>query len=203
MRGAPRKAILVVLAANQRIGEEIKAIPKIAGPGRGKNISRTKGNVFSRETTKPELKAIATKIQAAGGDATISAVLRELKGIEIKDKRADYEIRADRGAKSGDLSAMADAGNRFAVIYADPPWEFKVYSGKGKQRSAERYYDTSSIEAIKALPIGALAAENCTLFLWSVMPELPGALEVIKAWGFRCWPILRPSGRFSNHEWPN
>jgi N6-adenosine-specific RNA methylase IME4 len=57
-------------------------------------------------------------------------------------------------------------------------------SGKGKQRSAERYYDTSSIEAIKALPVAPLAADDCALFMWAVMPELPGALEVIKAWGF-------------------
>jgi hypothetical protein len=114
----------------------------------------------------------------------VSAVLRELKETEIKDKRADYEARADKGAKCGDLKALAAAGEKFAVIYADPPWEFKVYRGKGKQRSAERYYDTSSIEAIKALPVAPLAADDCALFMWAVMPELPGALEVIKAWGF-------------------
>ena len=114
----------------------------------------------------------------------MTAILRELKETEIKDKRADYEARADKGAQRGDLKALAAAGEKFAVIYADPPWEFKVYRGKGKQRSAERYYDTSSIEAIKALPVAPLAADDCALFMWAVMPELPGALEVIKAWGF-------------------
>ncbi len=38
---------------------------------------------------------------------------------------------------------------------------------------------------IKALPIGQLAAKDCVLFLWAVMQELPGALDVIKAWGFK------------------
>jgi hypothetical protein len=40
------KAELVVLAANQRIGDEIKLIPKAtrAGPGRGKTISPTEGD---------------------------------------------------------------------------------------------------------------------------------------------------------------
>jgi N6-adenosine-specific RNA methylase IME4 len=79
---------------------------------------------------------------------------------------------------------MAQAGQRFAVIYADPPWDFKIYSPKGKQRSAERYYDTSSLEAIKGLPIAPLATNDCALFLWGVWPELPSALEVIKAWSF-------------------
>jgi|SRR5262245_9173544 len=80
---------------------------------------------------------------------------------------------------------MAEAGRRFKVIAADPAWEFKVYSGRGKQRSAERYYDTLSLEAIKALPVAALADDDCALFLWGVWPDLPGALEVIKAWGFQ------------------
>jgi hypothetical protein len=105
------------------------------------------------------LTSIATKIQELGADATVTAVLRELKETEIKDKRADYEATADKGAKCGDLKALAAAGEKFAVIYADPPWEFKVYSGKDKQRSVERYYDTSSIEAIKALPVAPLAAD--------------------------------------------
>jgi N6-adenosine-specific RNA methylase IME4 len=194
------KAELVVLAANARIGEEIRAIPKRHGPGRGKHLPAAV-NVFGKTETgipgtnrsrlqkiaaipKPELKAIATSIQESGGDATVSAVLRMLKDGEIKNKRAAYEARADKGAKSGDLRELAMAGEKFAVIYADPPWEFKVYSGKGKQRSAERYYDTSSVKAICALPVAALAADDCALFMWAVMPELPGALEVIRAWGF-------------------
>jgi len=107
-----------------------------------------------------------------------------VKQVKILQERAVYEAKADKGANVGDLVAMAEAGQKFPVIYADPPWEFKVYSGKGKQRSAERYYDTSSVEAIKALPIEKLAAKDCVLCMWAVSPELPGALEVIKAWGF-------------------
>jgi N6-adenosine-specific RNA methylase IME4 len=34
------------------------------------------------------------------------------------------------------------------------------------------------------LPIETLAAEDCALFLWSIWPELPGAIQVIEAWGF-------------------
>jgi N6-adenosine-specific RNA methylase IME4 len=108
---------------------------------------------------------------------------RELAARRLQ-ARADYEARAVAGGTVVDLVALAKSGARFSVIYADPPWEFKTYSGKGKQRSAERYYDTSSLDAIKALPIADLAAPDCRLFLWGVMPETPGALEVIKAWGF-------------------
>ena len=37
---------------------------------------------------------------------------------------------------------------------------------------------------IEALPIEALAADDCALFMWAVMPQLPEALRVIAAWGF-------------------
>jgi N6-adenosine-specific RNA methylase IME4 len=117
----------------------------------------------------------------AEDDVKVDAVHREMKQ---RQERTAYEARAERGGDLGDLVKMAEAGRRFKVIYGDPPWEFKVYSGKGKQRSADRHYDTSSLDAIKALPIAPLAAVDCALFLWGVWPELPGALDVIKAWGF-------------------
>ena len=90
----------------------------------------------------------------------------------------------EAGCTVDDLDALAAAGKQFSVIYADPPWTFKTYSDKGKQRSAERHYDTKGLDAIKALPVEQLAAKDCALFLWSIDPEMPEALEVIKAWGF-------------------
>jgi hypothetical protein len=44
---------------------------------------------------KPELKAIATKIQETGKDATVQAVLREVKAEQIKQKREAYESRTE------------------------------------------------------------------------------------------------------------
>jgi len=75
-------------------------------------------------------------------------------------------------------------GRSFNVIYADPPWSFRVWSGRDKQRTADRHYDTMSLDDIKALPVPDLAADHCALMMWAVMPELPGALDVIRAWGF-------------------
>lgn len=37
---------------------------------------------------------------------------------------------------------------------------------------------------ICALPVGQLAAPDCSLFLWATFPQLPDAFEVIRAWGF-------------------
>ena len=73
---------------------------------------------------------------------------------------------------------------KYKIIYADPPWRFKVYSQKGLGRSAERYYPTMNIEDIQALPVGELADSDCVLFLWTTLPFLKDCFSVISAWGF-------------------
>ena len=55
---------------------------------------------------------------------------------------------------------------KYQVIYADPPWAYRVWSKKGNGRSAESHYPTMSIEEIADLPVKELADENCALFLW-------------------------------------
>jgi ParB-like chromosome segregation protein Spo0J len=107
-----------------------------------------------------------------------------VKKVVIEAKREDYDRRAERGGTVTDLDALIASGKKFGAILADPPWLFHTYSGKGKQRSAERYYDPMTLEAIKMLPIEKLAAKDCALFLWGVWEETPGALDVIRAWGF-------------------
>ncbi len=73
---------------------------------------------------------------------------------------------------------------KYSIIFADPPWADRTYSQKGRGRSAESHYPTMCIEDIKALPVGELAAKDCTLFLWITFPCLCEALEVLTAWGF-------------------
>jgi N6-adenosine-specific RNA methylase IME4 len=117
-------------------------------------------------------------------DAVTRAVKTVMRAADIEIEKQDYSDEIQDGCTVGDLNELANAGKKFSVIYADPPWSFNVYSGKGKQRSADRQYDTQSLDDIKAIPVEKLAADDCALLLWAVLPELPGALDVIKAWGF-------------------
>jgi N6-adenosine-specific RNA methylase IME4 len=107
-----------------------------------------------------------------------------LRAVEIAEARRDYEARREAGGTVEDLHALAASGKRFPVILVDLPWEFQTYSRKGKQRGAERYYDTMSLDDMKALPVEQLASENCVLFLWGLWELTPAALDVIRAWGF-------------------
>ena len=58
---------------------------------------------------------------------------------------------------------------KYSIIYADPPWSYKTYSSKGKGRSAEAHYNTMSINDICKLPIGKIAADDCALFMLSLI----------------------------------
>ena len=73
---------------------------------------------------------------------------------------------------------------KYSIIYADPPWRYKVYSKKGLGRSAESHYPTMELEDIRALPVGTLAADDCVLFMWTTIPLLHDCFSVMRAWGF-------------------
>jgi len=73
---------------------------------------------------------------------------------------------------------------QYQCILADPPWEYKVWSDKGKSRSAEKHYPTMTLTDICAFPVADIAAKNSALFLWATYPNLLQAFEVITAWGF-------------------
>jgi N6-adenosine-specific RNA methylase IME4 len=98
------------------------------------------------------------------------------------------------------MTIFPDFGQRFGAIYADPPWRYVAYSAKGYDRSAVKHYPVMGLEAIKALPVGDIAAKDCVLFLWATWPNLLDALAVIEAWGFTyktcafCWAKTNADG---------
>ena len=75
--------------------------------------------------------------------------------------------------------------NKYNIIYADPPWSYKVWSEKGKlHKSAERHYECLPKEDIQKLPVQDICADDCVLFLWVTFPCLEEGLELIEKWGF-------------------
>lgn len=71
---------------------------------------------------------------------------------------------------------------KYGAILCDPPWHFQSWSPEHQDRKAP--YITMSREAIKALPVPSICADDCVLFLWICWPHLVEAMELITAWGF-------------------
>ena len=76
-------------------------------------------------------------------------------------------------------------GKKYKIIYANPPWQYRVYSKKGQGRSAENHYHTMNIKDIMALPVDKIADKDCILFLWITFPCLKEGIEVMERWGFK------------------
>ena len=72
---------------------------------------------------------------------------------------------------------------RHSVVLADPPWRY--YNVATPCRAIENHYPTMTNDQICDLPIADLLADEAVLFLWGTSPNLPVALRVMDAWGFR------------------
>lgn len=73
----------------------------------------------------------------------------------------------------------------FDLIMADPPWRYENWSAAGSAKNATAHYDCTPLEWICDLPVSALAASDCLLWLWATNPLLPEALQVMSRWGFQ------------------
>jgi len=75
---------------------------------------------------------------------------------------------------------------KYNIIYADPPWAFNSKKSGGSMKSgALNKYPTMSIQELKDLAVGDIAADNCILVMWWVASQPQEAIDLCKAWGFR------------------
>lgn len=94
-----------------------------------------------------------------------------------------------------------ETDKKYNIIYADPPWQYKDKM-KGHSFSLEHEYKTMPLEWIKNLDVQKISDKDCILFLWAVSPQLPKALDTMKAWGFKyktvafCWSKTTKTGKY-------
>jgi len=82
-------------------------------------------------------------------------------------------------------NTIYSAMKKYQIIYADPPWSYKVWSENGNKRSAVQHYKTMDKVDIQNLPIEEICADNCVLFLWVTPPCLEEGMALIEKWGFK------------------
>lgn len=90
-------------------------------------------------------------------------------------------------------------GGRYAIIYADPPWDYrgkmqydksciKAFNAGFRKSiflsSAVFNYPTLRLTELKSLDVAAIAEPDSLLFLWTTGPQLANAVELGLAWGF-------------------
>ena len=91
-----------------------------------------------------------------------------------------FGYSAETGWPFGELQPRA-----YSLLSIDPPWTFRTFSPKGWGKSAQKHYQTMTIEDIAALPVASLAAEDCLVWLWCTAPMLDQQIDILKGWGAR------------------
>ena len=105
----------------------------------------------------------------------------------VKERLGDAS-RAQRLNKQAAISAKNQAlptGAKYSVILADPPWDYGMANDRAPSRVIpQEKYPTMTTDAICAMDVPALAADDSMLFLWCPASRLPEGLRVMQAWGF-------------------
>lgn len=161
---------LGVLSTNDKTPEPAhntqKEIAKAAGVSTGK--------VAQAEVVKKKAPEIWEK--AKGGEMTVGQAYKEVKSREKKEQRQE-KVR-----EIAEKNTALETHKKYCVIYADPPWRYEF--SKSDSREIENQYPTMSLDEICALPVGAVAADDSVLFMWTTSPKLRESFSVLDAWGF-------------------
>lgn len=73
----------------------------------------------------------------------------------------------------------------FDMLVVDPPWRFQTFGEGGREKSAEKHYDTlTCAEIIERFPVDQLASGDAVLWLWATNPMVDQQIAVGRAWGF-------------------
>lgn len=181
-----QKAAEAKLRVERRGGELLAAWPK--NPG-GKStacrlqevgIEHTQSHRWQRIASLPENlfeNFLKTTIES-GQELTTAAVLCLAKRTRNAVRNGEVVAQA---TSTSDLETLRTSGEKFGTIYADPPWQ---YGNQATRAATDNHYDTMTVEAIAALPIAELAADDAHLHLWVTNGFLFESKAILDAWGF-------------------
>jgi N6-adenosine-specific RNA methylase IME4 len=93
------------------------------------------------------------------------------------------------GARVNDGLVLPLPTQRYAVILADPAWNYlgqRQHAGPGKKDTggAITHYPTVTVSQMKTWDIPSICEKDCLLFMWSSSPHLDQAIDLGKSWGF-------------------
>lgn len=195
------------LRCERRAGELIATTHR-AGRGRPKmlhdetflsdlGIERVKSHRWQTMAALPadEFEQHISKAKEAGRELTSVGVYR--LGKQYTAKSAPAEPQPTVTGVVGSLSELD--GQRFATVYADPPWQ---YGNQGTRASTDNHYGTMTVEQICAEPVKDLVEENAHLHLWTTNAFLFDAKTVMEAWGFEyksCFVWVKPQMGIGNY----
>lgn len=125
---------------------------------------------------KPEIQEKIAQEAIAGRTNVVRTVLKQERRAEREQELADKIIKAPEG--------------KFGVVVEDYEWDHETWSEAGKDRHAGNHYpvsrDAHTAEEIVARTADrfACAADDCVLYMWTTIPHMAIAIDVLRLRGF-------------------
>ena len=180
----------VQLRAERKAGEFLRDMPKAQGarpPDAGYHcgspslgdmgISHNQSSRWQLSSELPEedFEQIIAKTKASDGELTS----RSIQVAAKKHKRISESEHLEN-------NPLPIPDGRYQTIIVDPPWDIQKIEREVAPNQFAFEYPTMTLDAIKEFDVpGSIAADDCHLFMWTTQKYLPGAFEVLEAWGFK------------------
>ncbi|MGH7706999.1 MAG: MT-A70 family methyltransferase [Vulcanimicrobiaceae bacterium] len=109
-------------------------------------------------------------------------------------------VRPDELTTPGESLLQFAGKERFATVYADPPWRFSNRTGKmAPEHKRLSRYSTMTLTDIMELPVAQIVGPNAHLYLWVPNALVLEGLDVMRRWGFTyktnlVWYKIRKDG---------
>jgi N6-adenosine-specific RNA methylase IME4 len=200
-------------------------MPDLAEAVKGPTRDKVAARVGKKRSTLVKIKKVVDLADALAeqGNTAAAEVLLETLNEESVDAAAKIAAHPEAPAileklGSGEATSLTQAEHQivaarirtepeplpsgpFRVIVADPPW---MYFNRPEDEShrSRNHYPPMEVAAICALPIEALAHDDCILWLWTTNAHLREAFDVVQAWGFETKTILTwAKSHFGTGDW--
>lgn len=200
-RRAVGQALALQQRAERKLGEIIVAARESEGHfTQGNRVKKSETALLPRATLAEVGvdKKLSTRAQklAALDSPTFEEATRELEeriasgAAKLIDRETATKEKQERRASRERLAGIAMPQGKFGVIVEDYEWDHETWSDKGRDRAAENHYPVSK-DAHTAQEIVDrtkdrfdCAADDCVLWMWTTIPHLAIALDVMRLRGF-------------------
>jgi len=185
-------------AAQRRKGTSNNERAKLAPSNKGKAREKIAAAVGVPRTTLAKAERI---VAAAERDPEKFEKLRDQMDRTGNVHGAFKQLKKREQADEINAEPPPLPTGPFRVIVADPPWQYDLRASDVTHRS-NLPYPEMSIAAICAMPVGAMAADDCVLWLWTTNAHMRQSYDVLNAWGFESKTILTwGKQRFGAGNW--
>jgi N6-adenosine-specific RNA methylase IME4 len=191
------------LSPSQRAAVALDLLPMLELEARQRQLARLKRG--DKSPVGPNLD------ERGRSDAKLSAIMgvsrgyiAEAKALKEQHPALYREVRAGRKSLGEARAALTEASKDalarqiakepspiptgpFRVLVIDPPWPWEGLRPDDRGRCP---YPDMTLDAIRALPVGDLAHEDCIVWLWAPNSFLHQAFHILDHWGFEDKGVL-------------